>query len=317
MQELPQSRIPTFVKIGLTLLFIAAGVIYVVLRKDEFLALDWPTSTAILAIAAAFTTNLVIMGLFNALTARKLGANISVRESVALSVVTSAANFVLPMRAGTGLRGIYMKRVHQLDFSRFASTLVVFYLCNVLVASLLGTAAVAAAWVDDGSFAVDLFVAFPMVFLASVAVIVLRRAPESTAGDGLPWWIRMRDGFREILGQTSVVLWAIGLVLLSFVVSTLAWHLALSEYVSGVSIPDAFLIVASQVVGGLVPLTAGGTGIQELAGIYVGHRLDMTIVNLFAVLVWTKVLRIAIALVASVPAGLYLNRKLAEQVPNS
>lgn len=299
-------------KLLLTLAFVAAGAAYVWLRKDEFLALDWPSVTAILFVSGAFVTNIAIMAAFNAMVSRRLGAKISMRESLALSFVTSAANFLLPMRAGTGLRALYMKRVFRLSYSSFASTLVVFYLCNVLVASLLGTLAVAVIFVDGGYFAADLFIAFPLIFLVSAAFVAFRRGRNADAGHDLPWWARIREGYHEILGQSSVLLYAIGLVLLSFVVSTIAWHYALAEYIPAIQVPDAFLIVASQVLGGLVPLTAGGTGIQELAGVYVGHRLDMTIVNLFAVLVWTKLLRILIAVVAAVPAGIYISRRMQD-----
>lgn len=305
-----ENRVPASVKVVLTLAFIAAGVYYVWLRKDQFLALDWPSMPAILIVSAAFLTNLLIMALFNALVSRKLGANISVVESLALSIVTSAANFVLPMRAGTGLRGLYMKRVFQLSFSRFGSTLVVFYLCNILVAAFLGTAALTAIYLDTGHLAVDLLLAFPLIFIISGAVIAFRRGRDAGDDDDQPWWSRMRNGYHEIVGQRSVIFLALGLVLASFVVSTLSWHFALSEYIAAITIPDSFLIVASQVLGGLVPITAGGTGFQELAGVYVGLRLDMTIVNLFAVLIWTKVLRICISVVASLPAAWYLNRRM-------
>lgn len=310
MTDVAQNRIPATVKGALTLLFIAAGIYYVWLRKEEFLALEWPSVAAILVVSAAFLTNVLIMALFNALVSRRLGANITVVESLALSIVTSAANFVLPMRPGTGLRGIYMKRVYQLSYSRFGSTLVVFYLCNILVASLLGTAALAAIYVDSGLLAMDLLLAFPIMLVASGAAIAFRRGAIDGSDDHLPWWSRMRIGFHEIVGQSSVIVPALVLVLVSFVVSTLSWHFALGEYIAAITYPDSFLIVASQVLGGLVPITAGGTGIQELAGIYVGHRLDMIIVNLFAVLIWTKVLRIGISVIAAIPAGWYLNRRM-------
>ena len=304
------SRIPMSLKGTLTLLFVAAGVYYIWLRKEDFQALDWPSFSAVLAISASFLTNIIIIALFNALVSRKLGARISIVESLALSFVTSAANFLLPMRAGMGIRGVYMKRVYQLSYSRFASTLVVFYLCNLLVASMLGTAALSAIYFADGDLPLDLFLAFPLIFVASVAVIAFRRGRRASVDDSEAWWIRMRHGYYQIVGQSSLVGVALGLVLASFVVSTIAWHYALGEYIAAVTVSDSFLIVTSQVLGGLIPITAGGTGIQELAGVYVGHRLGMTIVNLFAVLVWTKVLRILLAALAAVPSGWYLARRM-------
>lgn len=302
----------TTLKILLTLVFVAVGIYYVWLRREEFASLEWPSGKAIAIVGAAFIANICIMSLFNTLVARKLGANISMLESFALSMVTSAANFVLPFRAGTGFRGMYMKRVYGLSYSNFASTLVVFYICNIFIASLLGTVAVAVVYFDRGYFALDLFLSFPLIFLGSAAFIMLQRGQDASTQDHTPWWLQLWSGYRGILGEKSVILYALFLVLLSFAISTVAWHFALQEYIAGITAPDSFLIVASQVLGGLIPLTAGGTGIQELAGIYVGHRLEMTIVNLFAVLVWTKILRIIISVSASAPAAIYLRRRSRE-----
>lgn len=294
----------------LTLAFIAIGIYYFWSRWEDFANLGWPSKYTIAIVGTAFVVNIYIMSLFNVLVSRRLGANILARESFALSVVTSAGNFLLPFRAGTGFRGMYMKKAFGLSYSNFASTLIVFYIANILIASLLGTVAVTIIYFDRGHFALDLFLSFPLIFLVSAALIMLRIGQEIDTEKEAPWWHQIWSGYRNILGNRSIVIYALSLVLVNFVISTIAWHSALQEYLPGISAPDAFLIVASQVLGGLITVTAGGTGFQELAGIYVGHRLEMTIVELFAVLVWTKILRILIAVVAAGPAAFYLNGRL-------
>lgn len=296
----------------LTLAFVVIGVYYFWSRRSEFANLGWPSKTTIAIVGIAFMLNILIMSLFNTLVSRRLGANITSLESFALSIVTSAANFLLPLRAGTGMRGMYMKRVYGLAYSDFASTLFVFYVANILVASLLGTAAVTSVYLDRNFFALDLFLSFPIIFLSSAAFIMFQRGKEVGSAKGASWLQRLWIGYASIIGDRVIVLFALSLVLVSFIVSTFAWYAALHEYIPAITVPDSFLIVASQVLGGLVTVTAGGTGIQELAGIYVGHRLSMTILEVFAVLVWTKVLRIIISVVAAVPAAFFLNRRLAK-----
>lgn len=300
----------TAFKTLLTLAFIAVGVYYILSRKEEFAGLGWPSKPTVAIVGAAFLANIYLMSLFNLLVTRRLGSNMSALESFSLSTVTSAANFLLPLRAGTGFRAMYMKRVFNLSYSNFASTLFVFYVANILIASLLGTAAVTTVYFSRDYFALDLFLAFPLVFLISVGFILLRRGQQISSGTEVSWWRQMWNGYRNILSDKKVVFYAFSLVLINFVVSTIAWFAALKEYIPEISISDSFLIVASQVLGGLITVTAGGTGFQELAGIYVGHRLEMTIVELFAVLVWTKVLRILIAVGASAPASIFLRIRL-------
>lgn len=296
----------------LTLAFIVIGVYYFWSRRSEFANLGWPSKTTIAIVGIAFMLNILIMSLFNTLVSRRLGANITAVESFALSIVTSAANFLLPLRAGTGMRGMYMKRVYGLTYSDFASTLFVFYIANILIASLLGTAAVTSVYLHREFFALDLFLSFPIIFLLSAAFIMLQRGKEVSSAKDASWLQRLWTGYASIIGDRVIVLYALSLVLVSFIVSTFAWYSALHEYIPAITVSDSFLIVASQVLGGLVTVTAGGTGIQELAGIYVGHRLSMTILEVFAVLVWTKVLRIVISVVAAVPAAFFLNRRLAK-----
>ncbi len=297
-------------KMLLTLAFIAIGIYYFWSRREEFANLGWPSKYTIAIVGTAFVVNLYLMSLFNLLVTRRLGSNISALESFSLSIVTSAANFLLPLRAGTGFRAMYMKRVIGLSYSNFASTLFVFYIANVFIASLLGTAAVTTVYFARDYFALDLFLSFPLVFLISAAFILLRRGQQIGAETGASWWHQIWSGYRNTLRDRNVIFFAFSLILINFVVSTIAWHSALKEYIPEISIPESFLIVASQVLGGLITVTAGGTGFQELAGIYVGHRLEMTIVELFAVLVWTKVLRILISIVASAPAGIFLRMRL-------
>lgn len=294
----------------LTLAFVAIGVYYFWSRWEEFSNLGWPSKTTITIVGTVFVANLYIMSLFNLLVSRRLGADISALESFALSIVTSAANFLLPFRAGTGFRGMYMKKAFALPYSKFASTLFVFYIANILIASLMGTAAVTIVYFDRDYFATDLFLSLPLVFLISAAIIVLRRGQEIDTEEGASWLHHMWSGYRNILGDKGIVFYALSLVFVSFVISTIAWYSALHEYIPGITVPDSFLIVASQVLGGLITVTAGGTGFQELAGIYVGHRLEMTIVELFAVLVWTKILRILISVIAAAPAAIYLSKRL-------
>jgi len=309
MRTLWSDKSNTIFRTLLTLAFIVLGVYYVWTRREEFADLEWPSLSAIAIVSTAFVANICIISIFNALVSKRLGANISVLESFALSIVTSAANFVLPLRAGTGFRGMYMKKVYGLSYGNFASTLVVFYVCNVFIASLLGTAAVAVIYLQRGYFALDLFLSFPLIFLGSAAFVLLQRGKSTGSQEDMPWWRQLWTGYKSIFGEKAIIFSALSLILLSFSISTIAWHFALREYIPEITAPDSFLIVTSQVLGGLVPLTAGGVGIQELAGIYIGHRLDMTIVNLFAVLVWTKILRIMISVTASAPAAIYLRQR--------
>ena len=116
------------------------------------------------------------------------------------------------------------------------------------------------------------------------------------------------SGYSRILEGRNFILLSILLVAASFLASAFSWTVALRDYAPSIAIHEAFLVAVSQTIGGLVTLTPGGTGFQEIAGIYVGHRFQITTVELFAVLVWTKLARMAIAFLLAIPSLIVLKR---------
>lgn len=312
-----KSKQATAFKLVVTLAFVLLGIVYFLANRDEFTQLHWPSPIAVVAVALAFVTNLWLGSLFNNVVVRKLGADISGIESFALSTVASAINFLLPLRAGAGVRAVYLKRVFNLPYSHFASTLAVFYLANVFIASIVGMACVLFIYLDTRYFKLDLFLAPPIAFLIAGGFIFLKKSNASEDDAASSPWKHFATGFRRILADRRSAMLALSIVAASFVVSTIGWTIALRDYAPTVTIPESFLIVASQIIGGLVTLTAGGTGFQEIAGLYVGHRLGVTSVELFAVLVWTKALRILLSIVLATPSMVYLRKRMQRAAPGT
>ena len=298
------------VKIALTALFVFLGAAYLATHWEEFSNLHRPSGFAVLAVTSAFVCNLWLASWFNAIVARKLDANIPGLDSFAISTVTSAVNFVLPLRAGAAMRALYMKRQYNLPYSRFASTLAIFYLANLLVAAMAAMACVGIVYRDTADFKADLFLLLPSLLIAAGAFLVWhRRQPTRECSHASPWH-DFAGGFSIILSDRRTALYALVVVFLGMLVSTFGWTVALRDYAPDVSIAEAILIVVSQIIGGLVTVTAGSAGFQELAGIYVGNRLGMTIVEIFAVLIWTKVARMLVAFLLSVPSAVLLRNRL-------
>jgi hypothetical protein len=227
-----------------------------------------------------------------------------------LSSVTTAANFVLPLRAGAAFRAMYMKKVYRFPFSYFASTLAIYYLVTILIASLVGMFCLIVIYVGQGYFRLDLFLLFPTVLLVAGIALLARKGKEKNSGSTQSWWTNFLTGYKNILANSRFFHTALLIVAAGFIVSTIGWTVALREYAPFIKISESFLIVASQVVGSLVTLTPGGTGFQEMAGMYVGHRFQITLVQLFAILVWTKAVRIIISLLLALPSFILLKRRI-------
>jgi hypothetical protein len=113
-----------------------------------------------------------------------------------------------------------------------------------------------------------------------------------------------------VVGEPRLLATAVVIVCLIFASSSAAWAVALREYAPGISVAEAFLLAASQIVAGFVTLTPGAAGFQEVAGLYVGHSFAATTTEIFAVLVWVRVVRTLVAIAVALPSGIILKGTL-------
>jgi uncharacterized membrane protein YbhN (UPF0104 family) len=303
--------VKSIIKLVLLLVFLAAGLLFYFEKKDEFHALDWPSTPAIVAVCLAYVTNIYINALFNAISARRLGVHLSYTESFMLSSVTAAANFLLPLRAGAAFRAMYMKKAYGFQYSYFASTLAFYYLATILVASFTGMICLLFIYLDQGYFRLDIFLLLPAAFIVASFILLLRKGGEiSHTPEQQSWRLNFMEGYRHIISDNWFIYNTLSLIVIGFIVSTLGWTVALRDYAPLIGWGESFLIVTSQIIGGLITLTPGGAGFQELAGLYVGHRFQITMVELFAVLVWTKAVRIIVSVLLALPSLVFLKRNI-------
>ena len=298
-------------KIVLTVAFLFVAGLYIWQKKDEFQELDWPSLAAVLLVAVAFIFNVALVSIYNLITTRRLGTHLTLSESFMLSAVVAAGNFVLPVKAGTGLRALYMKRVHDFPISYFASAAVIFFIVTVFSMSLAAVCLLFAIYVKLGYFRVDLSILFPFVMIASVVgVMIVRPTQKYRIGDDQSWLGSFRESLLVILGERNMVLAAMAIVTTIFIVASLAWSVALREIAPDITVLEALLLAASQIIAGFITLTPGATGFQELVALYVGKSFAATTTEIFAVLLWVRVVRIAVAIMLAVPSAIVLRRKL-------
>ena len=301
----------TVAKIMLTVIFLLAGAAYAWVRRDEFLGLHWPSALAIVIVAVAYVVNVFLTSTYNLITARRLGADLMLGESFMLSAVVAAGNFVLPVKAGAGVRAIYMKRVHDFPVSYFASGALIFMLVSIFVISVAAMLLLYIIHLQQGYFRLDLSILFPLVMVASIFGVLAVRGKRESASDEHESWLRsFRRSMFVILGEKRLVLSSLVIVTTIFLVASVVWTVALREYAPDITLNEALLLTASQIVSGFVTLTPGAAGFQELAALYVGQSFTATTAEIFAVLVWVRVVRTATAILVAIPCMWLLQERL-------
>ena len=299
------------IKIALTLAFLAFGGLYVWAERDAFLALEWPSAFALLVVASMYVVNLWLRATYNLITARHLGTSITAGESFMISAVVAAGNFLLPAKAGAGLRALYMKKVHGFPVSHFASSSLIFLFVTVLVVSVSAVLLVTLIYFSLGYFRLDLSLLFPVASIVVVLSIVALR-PNADRWGSDTWTSSFFGSLFAILRERLLVASAAGIALLVFFSSALAWTVAVREFAPETAVLEAFLLAASQIVAGFVTLTPGATGFQELAGLYVGRSFAASITEIFAALIWVRLVRIAVSIVIAIPSVIVLRGRLRD-----
>jgi uncharacterized membrane protein YbhN (UPF0104 family) len=252
-----------------------AGLVgYLWLERDELRAIKLVGPGFLLASALGMLVNVSANGLLYLLMFRKLGARISYWESFSLTTLSIAANLFLPLRGGAGLRAVYLKRVYGLRYTKFAASLLVFYVLSAVIASLGALAAVSWMMTVQGRPGLSPILVVSLVVLAGSASTVyvprLRRAGHWLR-DGLAaiteGWYELRESGTLLARLLAVA----GLQMAGLLVSL--WGAAAAIGVR-LTLVEILVVGTLGVLSTLISLTPGSLGIYEatvgLAGAAVG-----------------------------------------------
>ena len=91
----------------------------------------------LVVIAAARLVMIVSNGLFTKWTVEVFTKKMSLWEGFHVSVLTAVGNFFGPLFGGLGIRAVYLKKIHNLAYSKFTATLIGYYLVMFSLNSLL------------------------------------------------------------------------------------------------------------------------------------------------------------------------------------
>jgi uncharacterized protein (TIRG00374 family) len=122
-------------------------------------------------------SNVLLMGgngLFLKYIVEPFHKNLSYRESLYVSVLSSIGNFFAPAGGGLGFRAVYLKKKHQLSYTDYLSTLSGNYVIVFFCISLIGLIALAATGSFSSGQALVIAGFLVAIFLGSILATILR-----------------------------------------------------------------------------------------------------------------------------------------------
>ncbi len=264
----------------ITGLFLVAFLVYGFKNQNIFSALGQVSLISLIFIAIARLMVFVSNGLFTKWTAEVFTKKMSVGESLYLIILSAAGNFFGPLLGGASIRAVYLKKVHNLSYGKFTSTLMGYYLILFIVN--ITAALVALALLPKSHQTNQLLVIFG-IWLAVLVVMLFIKLPNKKR---LEWFSNKKylktvvkifydieEGWHTILKSKKLLARMVFLALVSYGVQ---FFIAFLEFQAiGVSVSPAALGLYTTIVAIslLISVTPGAIGIRETLLIIVGTTL--------------------------------------------
>jgi uncharacterized membrane protein YbhN (UPF0104 family) len=275
-------------------------------ESDKLAALLEIPNFYLLVASAMFLFNVAVRGVFNWLIFRRLKHKIPLTDYLVLFYFTTALNFFVPL-SGSAYTAHFLKINHGIPVSAFFGTFGSFNVLLCVASSIFGVIVLSIAWLITGSLYVELFLVLSSIIIASVTATVLRHRLTFLATGYDNKYGKILDGLITLCTDITLIvvstMTVLGLILTTFIA---IWSLC-TGYGAIVDPLQLSLIVISQVLVGIFPLAPGGLGIQESMAVFFGVLMKLDIVELLAIFVMWRFLRLVLLLLLLLPAKLYLN----------
>jgi uncharacterized membrane protein YbhN (UPF0104 family) len=281
---------------------------YVYAHQEDF-AFAASISLSGLAVAGCFVLFAFLVSAYQfGLFLRKFHIALGVIELLALTMAICLGNLIIPMRGGTGIAAVYLKKEHDLEFRSFAviygGTGILIALINTAVAFL----SLIVLW-----FIHDLFFGRLILFTGAMLLLCLylslfpppagrkRGGPVGVVLDAVrSWHLLTRD--RVLLAKLAV----------SFLVTAFAlaasFHFIYAALGKPLSLQGSLITSSLGNIANLVALTPGSLGIFDAVVIQIPQTFGLDPARALAGALLFRVVSFSWAFALGIPGLLYVTR---------
>ena len=304
------------VSIAILAVFLAWAAWYVCGNTEAFRPVLQVTWLDALTQTVAFLAIMVGNGLFIAVVSHAFRIRLASLEWLSLSLGSSFANYFLPFRGGTGIRALYMNRVHGFPVTRFVSTLGVMYLMHIVANGLLALVGMGLIARNGGPLNVPLVFFFALVVAAGVGTMFFRfevrrefyKFPLAQIADLINAWQAVRAD-RGLVTKLWILMFAM--------TAATIWQCHAAFGAMSIALPWEGVLVyaAAKNLASLIGLTPGSMGIVELTSIYLGRVLGYSTADALSVQALIRAVAIVSLLLLGPLALIYLSRRVGARIP--
>lgn len=251
-------------------------ILYLKGHIGEFDIIFRISPNVVIILSALIVLGSVFLGLFNKVIMQYLEVPLEFKEWYGLSVVSTFWNYLMPFRAGAGVRALYLKKVHNFTITNFLGTIAALYFIHFFVNSAIGLICVFFIYVHYQFLNISISTFFLIVFAGVTFFMFLspqlphfqnrifRKIEEIVYG-----WYKIRENNKLIIKLILIVIFnaAIGLFTVFF---------SFRAYGVDLSLLKSLLISTLFAFSTLINITPGSLGITEAIMVFSAQIFQIT-----------------------------------------
>ncbi len=243
----------------------------------------------------------IVNGLFMKWSVEVFTKRMKLSEGIYVAVLSAIGNFFGPLLGGAAIRAVYLKKIHNLSYSLFTSTLAGYYVIVFAANSLL--AVVSLIFLSNTNPSPGLFLFFT-AWLVVMVMMMFARLPKRERltkfeKRRLPKFLitvvyDIENGWRRLISHRGLVPKLFFLACCGFIITFLTGLLEFNAINASISIAGLGLYTAVSTSSMLVSLTPGAIGIRESLLLVTSSAMGVTTSQILQVAVIDRAVSFAV-----------------------
>ncbi len=263
--------------------FLAIFIAYVIKNPDVFSGLRNVSIIFLILIALGrmlvFTSN----GLFIKWTAESFTRKLTTGEGIYVGILSAIGNFFGPLLGGASIRAVYLKKVHNLAYSHFTSTLLGYYLILFIINCVAAlTSLTLLPKTSQTKGLVLFFLIWLIVMILSMALKLprrdkLKKVEEKRLGKKIvSVMYDIEYGWHRIVHDKKLLVRLFFLSILSYLASYFISFIEFRAIGAHIGIAQLGLYTAVVAISLLISITPGAIGIREGLLLFVSTTIGVS-----------------------------------------
>lgn len=188
--------------------------------------------------------------------------NIKLKEHFEIATSTSFYNLILPLRGGSAIRAIYMKKIHGQKYSHFISSLIGNYVIILLVGSTIALITFTNLYLSKNIFNLPISLIFISIFTLTLYLSIGAKIPKFH-NRFLNKINLVSEGWQQITKHPKVIPKLILNTTISFLIESLKIKLIFLALGHNLSLFESLYFATVSTLSSFINITPGSLGINE------------------------------------------------------